>query len=114
MPLISEASPSAFFKFVEQSLSEKEPKIMSMFEEVDTLMSPTSYHTGLLWALEKLAWFPDFLTRVTIILGHLAKLDPGGHLANRPLNSLRHIFLPCAPQTNANLEYRFNALTAAA
>ena len=44
--------------------------------------------TGLLWALETLAWHSDHLARVTVILGELAEIDPGGNWTNRPANSL--------------------------
>ena len=36
----------------------------------------------------------------------LAEFDPGGRLANRPLDSLREIFLAWRPNTNASLDER--------
>jgi hypothetical protein len=72
----------------------------------------TNYMTGLLWALETLAWHPDYLTRVTMILGQLAEIDPGGNWANRPSNSLSTIFLPWFPQTSAPMPKRRAAIEA--
>lgn len=37
-----------------------------------------NYMTGLLWAMETLAWDAEYLTRVIVILGELAARDPGG------------------------------------
>ncbi|WP_271629438.1 hypothetical protein [Caldicellulosiruptor sp. DIB 104C] len=110
LPLIAEASPSSFLDAVEDSLSQELSPIMGIFSETgDTLISHSA-HPSLLWALEGLAWDPKLLGRVTIILGKLAMLDPGGKLANRPIDSLRTIFLLWLPHTFATLEQRLKAL----
>src|SRR5262249_48467862 len=67
-------------------------------------------HTGLLWALETLAWEPTLLERVTLLLGELARQDPGGRWANRPIASLRGIYLAWFPQTGATLQERLRVL----
>jgi hypothetical protein len=67
-------------------------------------------HTGLLWGLETLAWIPEYLSRVTLILAKLACLDPGGRIANRPINSLREIFLWWHPGTNATIKEKLAAI----
>ena len=69
-----------------------------------------SLHTGLLWGLETLAWSPQYLPRVALVLAKLARLDPGGRMVNRPINSLRKIFLWWYPGTNASQEQRLAAL----
>lgn len=80
-----------------------------LFEEEDPF-GGGSAHTGVLWALEGLAWFPQYLGQVTVLLGTLARLDPGGRTANRPLATLRGVFLLWHPNTAANLDQRFQAL----
>lgn len=110
LPLIAEASPSSFLDAVEFSLSQKQPPIMGMFSEMANSFTSSSAHVSLLWALEGLAWSPQLLGRVTVILGKLARLDPGGKLSNRPLNSLRSIFLLWLPHTYASLEKRLEAI----
>ena len=110
LPLIAEASPSAFLDAVESSLSHDEPPIMGIFSETEDSLISSSAHPGLLWALEGLAWNPQLLGRVTFILGKLAKLDPGGRIANIPANTLRTIFLLWRPHTYASLEKRLEAL----
>lgn len=110
LPLIAEASPLSFLEAVELSLSQDDKPIMAMFSETESLISSSSAHPGLLWALEGLAWNPLLLGRVTLILGKLAKLDPGGKLSNRPINSLRDIFLLWFPNTYASLEQRLEVI----
>src|SRR6266545_6728244 len=70
----------------------------------------SSPHTGLLWALEDLAWSPEYLGRVALVLARLQELDPGGRLSNRPSESLREIFLPWHPQTAASVDGRLAVL----
>ncbi|MCF8275585.1 MAG: hypothetical protein K9J17_02530 [Flavobacteriales bacterium] len=110
MPLIAEASPESFIQAVLDSLNSSTQSIMGMFEEVDGIISPNSHHTGLLWALEGLAWMPEYISDVAIILAKLAALDPGGNLANRPDNSLREIFKPWHIQTFTSQEDRLVVL----
>ena len=61
--------------------------------------------TGLLWALELLAWYPEHLTRTTLLLGKLARKH------KRPKDILRAIFLTWLPQTGATVPERNAALT---
>lgn len=110
LPLISEASPNAFLNAVSQSLSKENPEIMKMFEEVDGPLHSVSYHTGLLWALEGLAWMPEYLMQTGLILLKLARLDPGGNISNRPINSINEIFKPWHYQTLASFEERMEIL----
>jgi hypothetical protein len=69
-------------------------------------------HTGLLWALERIAWSPEHLTRVTLVLGELAEHDPGGRWSNRPLSTLRATFLAWYPNMDADLTARLAAIDA--
>lgn len=110
LPLIAEASPSSFMDAVELSISQDDAPIMGMFSETEDFMTSSSAHPGLLWALEGLAWSPQFLGRVAILLGKLSRLDPGGKILNRPINSLRDIFLLWHPNTFANLEQRLQVI----
>ncbi len=84
--------------------------MVELFHEEKGGLGAAPYLTGLLWALERAAWEPTYLTRVTRLLGRLASLDPGGRWANRPARSLRGIFLGWYPQTSASLAQRMAAL----
>jgi hypothetical protein len=110
LPLIAEASPTSFLETIEDSLSQNPPPIMKMFSETEDSLTSHSAHPSLLWALEGLAWSPELLGRVVLILGKLARMDPGGKLANRPINSLRNIFLLWYPQTFASMKQRLECL----
>jgi hypothetical protein len=110
MPLIAEASPKSFFESAYHSLSLDDKPILDMFIEEDGFISTTSHHTGLLWALEGLAWTEEYVFNASILLAKLATFDPGGKLSNRPINSLREIYKPWHYQTLASFEDRFKIL----
>lgn len=110
LPLLMEAAPRPLLSALEHLLEGDGAKIRPMFREVGGLLAPSGAHTGLLWALETVAWDPDLLPRVAMILAKLAAVDPGGRLHNRPLNSLREIFLPWHPGTNASVAQRMAVL----
>ena len=110
LPLIAEASPQVFLESVSLSLSDESPEIMDMFKEEPGFVVPEASHTGLLWALEGLAWMPSYFKTACLLLHKLATLDPGGSLANRPLNSLKEIFKARHHQTLASYEERVKIL----
>ncbi len=109
-PLLAEASPIAFLNAIEQYLPVEKSPVASLFEEEAGFMTSHSYHTGLLWALENLAWLPEYFSRAVLILARLSAIDPGGSLSNRPINSLAEIFKPWNYQTNATFEDRMEVL----
>jgi HPt (histidine-containing phosphotransfer) domain-containing protein len=104
---LAEAAPEVFLEGVER-LVKDESAISTIFQEGGHFGS--SPHTYVLWALERLAWSEDHLTRATVLLGGLADKDPGGRLSNRPANSLTQIFLPWRPQTLAQVDARLDAI----
>ncbi len=108
LPLLAEAAPDEFLDSVESSLErvEDSPFHQVFAQEGSAGVGGWNYISGLLWALETLAWHPDYLTRVTLILGELASIDPGGNWSNRPANSLADIFLPWHLQTSASIDKR--------
>ncbi len=111
LPLLAEAAPDTFLDAAEEGLRGDPPILRELFREREgNTIFVSSPHTGLLWALETLAWSPEYLPRAALVLAKLARLDPGGNLNNRPKNSLRQIFLLWHPQTAATLEQRFRVL----
>ncbi|MEX1264467.1 MAG: hypothetical protein WEE66_11160 [Actinomycetota bacterium] len=113
LPNLAEAAPDVFLDEVERGMNGDAP-VTSLFMDFpgrDPMFS-SSPHTGLLWALEALAWSREYLARVTLVLGRLASIDPGGRLSNRPAHTLREIFLPWHPSTNASFDERMEALDA--
>lgn len=112
-PALAEAAPKEFIKAVENAIDQEENPFDILFsQEGRGGLGGTNYMTGLLWALEGLAWHPDYLTSVVVVLGELDSYDPGGNWANRPANSIIDIFLPWLPHTTAPFEKRKMAFEA--
>lgn len=110
LPLIAEASPREFLQAIDFSLNQDTLPIMEMFGDVGDFFTTKSYYTHLLWALENLLFSPDFFLKTVLILGQLSRLDPGGKLANRPINSLVAVFTPWFRQTEVDIEGKKIAL----
>lgn len=114
LPLLAEAAPDEFLDAVEAALVnlDQTPFHEIFSQEGGAIIGGGNYMTGLLWALETLAWSPEHLSRVALILAELASIDPGGNWGNRPANSSGKIFLPRHIQTAASFEKRQAAIKA--
>ncbi|MCU7815677.1 MAG: hypothetical protein KZQ81_10815 [Candidatus Thiodiazotropha sp. (ex Rostrolucina anterorostrata)] len=110
LPILSEASPDEFLSAVENAIASTPSPFDRLFEQEDTGVFGRNYITGLLWALEGIAWEETYLSRTVVVLAEIASHDPGGNWANRPGNSLTDIFLPWLPHTLASIEKRQAAL----
>lgn len=110
LPLLAEAAPVEFMSIVEKHINSSPSPIATLFAEEPGLIIPRSFHTGLLDALEGLAWFPHYLSKSSLLLTELAAVDPGGTISNRPSKSLFEIFVPWHYQTRANYEERIAVL----
>jgi hypothetical protein len=107
MQLLAEASPRAFLEALEVAL--KDPAsgpLKEVFVENNDHLFRKSYHCGLLWALEVLAWNPEYLNRVCVCLTRLASYTLSSNMGNNPADTLRSIFLPWLPQTLATIDER--------
>lgn len=110
LPLLAEAAPGEFLDAVETVLQKDPCPFDELFAQESSGAFGRTYISGLLWALETLAWDADYLSRVVVCLGELAVRDPGGQWANRPANSLTTILLPWLPQTCAPIAKRVAAV----
>lgn len=110
LPLLAEAAPDPFLEALERLLEGGSDALRPIFAEGSSMFSPRSAHVALVWSLEVLAWDPAFLGRVSMVLARLAEIDPGGSLSNRPINTLRSIFLSWCPNTRASSRQRIAAL----
>ena len=106
LPSLAEAAPREFLEAVERTLRLKPSPFEELFAQEGNGINGSNYMTGLLWALEGLAWEEQFLVPVCDLLAELANHDPGGQWANRPGNSLTDILLPWMPHTRASVEKR--------
>ena len=117
LPALAEAAPEVFLEGVEAGLSGSQP-LAGVFQdgpeaEHNFLFGSSSAHCSLLWALEALAWSREYIAPVTLALSKLASIDPGGRLANRPINSLYNIHVLWSRGTAASTEERMHALDVA-
>ena len=110
LPLLAEGAPDELLTALESALVARPSPVDALFAQESSGFGGHSYVSGLLWALETLAWEQTFLTRVTLALAQMAAKDPGGNRANRPFDSLVTIYLPWLPQTCAPLDKRRTAL----
>jgi hypothetical protein len=114
LPLYAEAAPQEFLRIIEEDLKSPEPQVYALMKPADTGVFGSCPRTGLLWALETLAWKPDQLPRVSAILAKLSERKINDNWANKPENSLQAMYRSWMPQTAANLEDRKKALEALA
>lgn len=98
LPVLMEAAPVPFLEALDTLIQGAPDQLALMLADEPGIFG-RSFHTGLLRGLESVAWSPDHLPRVAVILASLDHLDPGGQLSNRPFNSLCEIFLPWHPGT---------------
>jgi len=105
--LLAEADPDTYLKIIETDLLHPETaNLKHLFGEVEGGIFGGFYHSGLLWSLEVVAWKPEYLNRVALVLTDLTQFPLPENMGNNPLASLRSIFLPWMPQTTANVEQR--------
>lgn len=110
LPVLMEASPDPLLSALEHILEGEPSKISAIFTESTVFGAPHNNLPSLLWALEMLAWDPKHLMRVSLLLASMADIDPGGKSGNRPINSLRDIFVAWSPGTNATLSMRLSVI----
>lgn len=107
--VLAEAAPDPFLEALELQLEGHECDLVHLFWE-PSLFGGGSPHNSILWALETLAWSPEYLPRVTLALARLERIAPAQSQANRPIDALRGIFLCWYPNTNATLAQRLAAI----
>lgn len=108
---LAELSPEAFLKEAERGIINNPTEIVNLFPPKSGELSGINYISNLLWALEILAWSPEYLVHSISVLGLLEALPyERTNWTNTPINSIVSILLPWYPQTMADLEKRKNAL----
>lgn len=110
LPLYSEAAPETFLSLIEADLATPEPVTLELMRPIGDIPFGRSHRTGLLWALENLAWADELFMRTVLVLGRLAERVIDDNLVNKPSGSLSSIFRSWMPQTGAKMEHRKAAL----
>jgi hypothetical protein len=109
LPSYAEAAPEVFLSIVEEEAKKDKPGFDALFTPVTGMFSGCD-RTGMLWALELIAWNPSFLSRVIMILGRLSLYELDDNWSNKPLNSIKDILLCWKPHTGASVEERCEVL----
>lgn len=104
----AEAAPDIFLNLLEEDLRQSEPVVRGLLKPTESSPFASPARTGLLWALECLAW--KQLGRVSLILAQLSETIIDDNWTNKPISSLQAIYLSRMPQTAASLEERMQAL----
>lgn len=106
----AEAAPEVFLDIVEDDLASQDPKILALMPAKGDALFGSCPRTGLLWALELLAWNPRHMLRVVEILARLSGIELTDNIGNKPEASLKSIFRWWMPQTAADVTQRIAAL----
>ena len=112
LQLLAEAAPDAFLSAVEAGLKSANPQILAMLRPIGTAPFDGRDRTGLLWALELVAWNHDHFGRAFAILGRLSEVAIDDNWMNKPENSLGSPVRFWWPQTAAPLEDRLRKIEA--
>ena len=112
LPGYAEAAPEEFLTLLEEDLGRSKPVLQELLKPVGPGLFDHPARTGILWALERLAWNPRTFMRVAVILARLSEKRIDDNWVNKPINSLSAIFRSWLPQTAAPLGDRIKALEA--
>jgi addiction module HigA family antidote len=106
----AEAAPEEFLSIIEADLRQPAPETYGLMRPAGTGFFGGCPRTGLLWALEGLAWSPVTMPRAALILAQLSQIEINDNWTNRPANSLEAIFRAWMPQTAASHEVRLKVM----
>ena len=114
LPAYAEAAPNVFLGAVEKDLERPKSILQGLLKpaRVGLFHSNPPVRTGVLRALERLAWNRQSFRRVVNILARLSQTKIDDNWYNKPANSLAAILSSRLPQTAAPLGDRINALEA--
>jgi len=111
LPMYAEAAPDTFMEIIESELKKDKPAFEALFKNVDgNVMFSRCERTGMLWALELLAWHPKRLSRISCILADLCRYKLEDNWAHKPILTLSDILLSWHPHTSATLTERCDVL----
>ena len=110
LPLYAEAAPDRFLGALERDLQQEEPALQGLLRAAAPGWFGAPRRTGLLWALECLAWSPQYLPRVSRIMARLARTNIDDNWWPKPVSSLEAVYHPWTPQTAAPLDDRIHGL----
>jgi hypothetical protein len=75
LPLLAESSPKEFISI----LNNEDEVFKELYAQGDEELTGRNYVLGILRALETIAWDKKYLSEITILLGYLSSIAPGGN-----------------------------------
>ena len=104
LPFFAEAAPAVFLSEVE-NLADNKKVIKDLIADEGDIFQGGFHWSGLLDALEILAWEPEYFTKVVDVLAKLAIVDCGeSNIHPRPKDTLISIFIPWFVQTTVDTD----------
>lgn len=111
LPMYAEAAPEEFLKIIEHDLDQENPASLGLMRPVSPATFGRCYRTGLLWALENIAWSPGHFLKCVTLLARLAQVKIDDNWVNKPISTLESLFRCWMPQTAANVDQRIAAFS---
>ena len=108
LPDYAEAAPATFLTLIEADLRKPEPVVFGLLKPVGGGPFARCLRTGLLWALEGLAW--NNLGRVSLILARMSTIAIDDNWVHKPIASLQSLYRSWLPRTAASLAERKRSL----
>ena len=110
LPAYAEVAPDILLRLLETDLANAEPEVLALMGPASSAPFEHCPRTGLLWALECIAWNPTYVARACVVLAKLAQVPIQDNWANTPVGSLSGILRSWMPQTSASIEERIRLL----
>lgn len=113
LPSYAEAAPETMLRFLERDLGHDKPAVRELLKPEGT-DAHTARHpwTGLIWALERLAWSPSTFPRAVAVMERLCTRKRHANSEHAPFGALASLFRYWLPQTSAPIEDRIAVLEA--
>ena len=109
LPDYAEAAPGDFLSLIEGDLRQDNPTVQALLRPAGDVLTGSPLRTDLLWALEGVAWDPQYFPRVVEVLAQLCRRtrsESEDNWANKPEATLYSLFRAWKPNTAASLEDR--------
>ena len=84
LPMYAEAAPNMFLNIFESDLDSDSPTVFGLLKPVNSAFFGKCNRSGLLWALEGLAWSKEYFARTVIVLSRLSEPTIDDNYANKP------------------------------
>lgn len=107
---LAEASPEEFLTCLEEELLQPNPPIRAIMGTTNGGISGECLRTDLLWALEMLAWHPEYFSRVAQIIFGLCRFETKDNWTNTPKSTAQSLFRVWLPGTTLGIDARMVVL----